>query len=219
MSEDYELLFRHGTLSALRGDTAEAAAFFESCRRLSPDRVEPLLPLLECYETSGEVRRADAIAEELRSRWPEDPRVRLALARLKEERGEASEALELLRGGSVDLGPSGNAFPDYLRILLEASEAREAARTARRALENESVWRPDALLALVFAQLNLGDTAAARKTLEHFDPEEYADLIAFWRERLARVGVLVPFSRLLDDAAAAHPGDARLAALRSRVAG
>jgi len=218
MTQDYELLFRQGTLSALRGDTADAIAAFESCRRLAPDSVAPVLPLLERYAAVGDARRADEVARELRRRWPDDPLVRLSLARWDEEQGRASEALELLRGGGVDLGPKGNAFPDYLRLLLVAGEVDAVLREARAALESDSVWRADALLASALAHLRVGDSRAARDVLGRFDPDEYPDLIAFWKDRLYRTGVLPSFSRLLGDASAANPGDIRLAALHRRLA-
>jgi hypothetical protein len=219
MTDDYELLFRQATLSSLQGELAEAIEGFEACRRLRPQAVDPVIPLLDCYRSTGDMARANELAGELRRRWPTDGGALLAVARLKEEEGNAAEALAIVRSGSVDLGPRGNAYPDYLRLLIENGRWEETAVGSSFALEGESVWWPDALLARALAQLHFGESELARETLERFDPTEYAELIDFWRDRLHRTGALASVTQLLADATASAPACERLAALRDRFTG
>ncbi len=213
---DYEQEMRQAMVQAMRGDLAGAIAAYERCRAARPNDLEPVLQLVDLLPRAGRAAEADPLADEMLARWPTDPAVPLAVARLREELGRPEEALSHLLGNRLDLYPEGNAYPDYLRLLVANGLFAEAAIEAQQGLVRETLWRPHALLAAAIAKAHLGDVAAVRAALDQLDVGDFGDLIDQWVDRLTRGNAIEPVRAALRRARDAAPDHARLAELARR---
>lgn len=182
----FELELRKGVELAMRGQLADAAEALQRSRQLNVDALDPALNLFEVHQKLGHDSEARALEAELIRRWPNDQLALVAIARFREWNGQAAEALALLRGGQVDLREASLAYPDYLRLLIANGAFEEALLEGRRGLN--SLFRPDALLAMLLGQLHFGEGGLAQETLDLLDPREYSGLLQEWGERLRRSG-------------------------------
>lgn len=173
-----------------------------------------LLDVFDEYVAQGKLAEAEAMKAELLARWPTDQSVLVSVAELLERQGRYEEALALMRSGHVNLSPSSNAYPHYLRMLTGAQHWEEAVLEARWAFQMPTVWTPQARLARIFALLHFGEREMLRQTLAEFDPAEYPDLIEDWVSRFRGSGALPALRALL----AKDTENARLAVLRDRFA-
>jgi ATP/maltotriose-dependent transcriptional regulator MalT len=147
----------------------------------------------EALAFSGDLRQAQAVADELARRFPNDTLVRslsipVIRATAEVERGDTRAAIESLRqvapyemGSGGPRPVTGPYSPIYVRGLayLRARQAREAAAEFQKIVDHPGVApaspvRALAVLGLARAYALGGDTAAARKS--------YQDFLALWKD-------------------------------------
>jgi tetratricopeptide (TPR) repeat protein len=215
---DARFEYLQGTAAMLRGAPDEAIAAFRRSLALDDNLIEARVNLLDAYQAAGKLAEADAEAEELLRRRPEDQAVLTAVAGLREQEGRMDDALALMRSPFVNLSPASNAYPSYLRMLVGAQHWEEASLESRWAFKMDTLWRPQALLAAGLALLHFHDYPLARERLAQLDVANFSALIDDWARRFARSGALPKLRALLDESVAAAPGDASLEELRRRFA-
>jgi serine/threonine protein kinase len=176
-----------GNKSAAAEDAAAALA-------LSTDRDAAYGAAL-ALGLAGESSRAESIASDLATRFPEDSEVRLVYvpvsrALIAVDHGAPEEAITLLQAGaSYDLGTPlssapgffGILYPVYVRGLayLAAHRGAEAAREFQTILDHRTIVASDPIGALARLQLGralalTGDNAGARRA--------YEDFLAVWKD-------------------------------------
>jgi len=147
----------------------------------------------EALAFSGDFRKAQAVADELARRFPNDTLVRslsipVIRAAIQVERGDPRAAIESLRQVvPYDMGSGGPRpvigpySPIYVRGLayLRAGRGPEAAVEFQKIVDHSGVYsvsplRALAVLGLARAYALAGDTAAARKS--------YQDFLALWKD-------------------------------------
>jgi eukaryotic-like serine/threonine-protein kinase len=147
----------------------------------------------EALAFSGDFRQAQAVADELARRFPNDTLVRslsipVIQATVEVERGDPRAAIESLRQAApYDMGSGGPRpviapySPIYVRGLayLRARQAREASAEFQKIVDHSGVHsvsplRALAVLGLARAYVLAGDAAAARKS--------YQDFLALWKD-------------------------------------
>jgi ATP/maltotriose-dependent transcriptional regulator MalT len=145
---------------------------------------------------AGDAARAQALADDLAMRFPEDTIVQFNYlptihAQLALDRNEASKAIETLRAATpYELGQGGGLYPVYVRgqAYLAAHRGSEAATEfqkifdQRGVVENEPVGAL-AHLGLARAYSMQGDTAKARSTFQ--------DFLVLWKDADPDIPVLV----------------------------
>jgi Flp pilus assembly protein TadD len=140
---------------------------------------------------SGDAGRAQALADDMERRFPQDTVVRFGYlpvirARIALYQGNPAKALELLQStGTYELGAPrllfGALYPIYMRgeALLAAHQGAEAAIQFQRVLDHRGVVGSDPIGALAHLQLGrayvlTGDKAKAKAA--------YSDFFTLWRE-------------------------------------
>ncbi|MFY9530541.1 MAG: protein kinase [Candidatus Acidiferrales bacterium] len=142
---------------------------------------------------AGDAVRAQALADDLAKRFPEDTVVQFNYlptirARLALNRNDASQAIEVLQAAApYELGAPGTfafspcLYPVYLRgeAYLTAHQGREAAAEFQKILDQRGVVLNEAIgvlahLGLARAYALQGDTAKARTA--------YQDFLALWKD-------------------------------------
>jgi DNA-binding winged helix-turn-helix (wHTH) protein/tetratricopeptide (TPR) repeat protein len=148
---------------------------------------------------SGDGGRAQALADDLEKRFPEDTVVRFGYlpvirARVALNEGNPAKAVELLQtAGPYDLGASrllfGALYPIYMRgeALLAAHQGAEAAIEFQKILDHRGVVGSDPIGALAHLQLGrafvlAGDKAKARSA--------YDDFFVLWKDADPGVPIL-----------------------------
>ena len=149
---------------------------------------------------SGDAARAQALADDLERRFPEDTVVRFSYlpvlrARIALNQGDPSKAIELLQscGLLTSLGASrllfGALYPIYMRgeAHLAAHQGAEAAIEFQRILDHRGVVGSDPIGALAHLQLGrafvlAGDKAKARAA--------YDDFFTLWKDADPGVPIL-----------------------------
>jgi eukaryotic-like serine/threonine-protein kinase len=148
---------------------------------------------------SGDAGRAQALADDLEKRFPEDTVVRFGYlpvirARIALNQGKPAKAIELLQTtGPYELGASrllfGALYPIYMRgeAFLAAHQGAEAAIEFQKILDHRGVVGSDPIAALAHLQLGrafvlAGDKAKAKAAYDNF--------FTLWREADPDVPIL-----------------------------
>jgi eukaryotic-like serine/threonine-protein kinase len=148
---------------------------------------------------SGDAGRAQALADDLEKRFPEDTVVRFGYlpvirARIALDQGNPAKAIELLQTASpYELGASrllfGALYPIYMRgeAHLAAHQGAEAAIQFQKILDHRGVVGSDPIGALAHLQLArafvlAGDNAKAKAAYDNF--------FTLWREADPDVPIL-----------------------------
>jgi tetratricopeptide (TPR) repeat protein/predicted Ser/Thr protein kinase len=176
-----------GNKSAAAEDAAAALA-------LSTDR-DAAYGAAFALALAGESSRAESIATDLATRFPEDSEVRLVYvpvirALIAVDHGAPDQAITLLQpGASYDLGTPLSSAPGFFGILysvyvrglayLAAHQGAEAARQFQTILDHRTTVASDPIGALARLQLGralalTGDNAGARHA--------YEDFLAVWKD-------------------------------------
>jgi eukaryotic-like serine/threonine-protein kinase len=176
------------------GNSSEAKQRAAAALRISKDR-EAEYGAAFALAVLGDSSQAQALADRMESRFPEDTSVRFNYlptlrARLALNHGDASKALEILQVAVAhELGVPrssvsalfGELYPAYLRgeAYLAAHQGREAAAEFQKILDHRGLVISDPVGALAHLQLGRalalsGDKARAKNA--------YQDFITLWRE-------------------------------------
>lgn len=204
MTQDYDRYYEDAIANALAGETDAAIEALQTCHRLMPERVEPLLDLLQLYRKQGLATETMATVQTLLARWPADCAVRLAAARVFLDVHRLQNALGMLEGISVDADSL--EYPNYLGLLLECGKYEEALQAASMGLDS-ALWSAQAALSRAIALSRLGRHVEALELFEQLDREEFGcedqplrqGLIPAWADALLRVGRRTEARMLLND--------------------
>jgi len=175
-----------GVMEALFGNAAEARQHVESALRLSSGREVKYLAAL-ALAMAGDTVRAQILADDLGTRFPEDTLVRVAYlptlhAQIALNRGDSPDAVGVLQTAiPYELGLAASLYPAYLRgeAYLAAHQGREAAVEFQKILDHGGVVQNDPVGGLAHLQLARaytlqGDTVKARAA--------YQDFLTLWKD-------------------------------------
>ena len=153
---------------------------------------------------AGESSHAQALADDLEKRFPDDTAVRFMYlppirAQLALNAGDAVKAIELLQiGGAYDFGVPPSAVPTFVGLLypvylrgeadLAAGRGADAAAEFRKILDHRGLVGSDPIGALAHLQLGRalvlsGDVSGGKKA--------YLDFFALWKDADADIPILV----------------------------
>jgi eukaryotic-like serine/threonine-protein kinase len=175
------------------GNASEARKRAMAALELSNDR-EVEYGAAFALTLSGDFSQAQALADDLERRFPEDTSIRFSYlpalhARLALNHGEASRAVEMLQvAGSQELGAPrssinglfGALYPVYVRgeVYLAAHQGTEAAAEFQKILDHRGIVVSDPIGALAHLQrgraLALSGNKAKAKTA-------YQDFLTLWK--------------------------------------
>ncbi len=174
-----------GLREALFGNAAEARQQAESALRLSTGRDVKYLAALT-LAMAGDTVRAQVLADDLGTRFPEDTLVRVAYlptlhAQIALNRGDSANAIGVLQAAiPYELGAA-SLYPAYLRgeAYLAAHQGREAAVEFQKILDHRGIVLNDPVGGLAHLQLARaytlqGDTVKARAA--------YQDFLTLWKD-------------------------------------
>jgi len=180
---------------ALCGNAAETRQRAFAALRLSTGRDVQLYAAL-ALAFAGDAARAQALADDLAKRFPEDTVVQFNYlptihAQLALDRNEASKAIETLRAAApYELGAVGGLYPVYVRgeAYLAAHRGREAAAEFQKILDQRGVVGNEPIgalahLGLARAYSMQGDTAKARSA--------YQDFLTLWKDADPDISILL----------------------------
>jgi tetratricopeptide (TPR) repeat protein len=175
-----------GLREALFGNAAEARQQVESALRLSTGREVKYAAAL-ALAMAGDTVRAQVLADDLGTRFPEDTLVRVAYlptlhAQIALNRGDSADAIGVLQTAiPYELGLAASLYPAYLRgeAYLAAHQGREAAVEFQKILAHSGIVQNDPVGGLAHLQLARaytlqGDTAKARTA--------YQDFLTLWKD-------------------------------------
>jgi tetratricopeptide (TPR) repeat protein/predicted Ser/Thr protein kinase len=145
---------------------------------------------------AGDAARAQALADDLAKRFPEDTIVQFNYlptihAQLALDRNEASKAIEALRAATpYELGQGGGLYPVYVRgeAYLAAHKGSEAAAEFQKIFDQRGVVENEPIgalahLGLARAYSMQGDSAMARAAYDNF--------FALWKDADPDIPVLM----------------------------
>ena len=180
---------------ALFGNAAEARQRAGAALELSTGRDVQFYAAL-ALGFAGDAARAQALADDLAKRFPEDTIVQFNYlptihAQLALDRNEASKAIEALRAATpYELGQGGGLYPVYVRgeAYLAAHRGSEAATEFQKIFDQRGVVENEPIgalahLGLARAYSMQGDPAKARSA--------YQDFLRLWSDADADIPVLV----------------------------
>ena len=165
---NYRLQMSAGAVSAERGDTSAAIAFFERARSLFPEyggADGPYGHLAHLYIARGESRKAADALTAIATRNESDYGANVTLARLREQVGDTAQAAEALER-SIYINPFDIAPHQHLADLYRALNDRaKVVRERRAVVALNPVDRADALYRLALAWHEAGDDKQARTSV------------------------------------------------------
>jgi eukaryotic-like serine/threonine-protein kinase len=180
---------------ALFGDAAKARQSATAALGLSTGRDVQYRGAL-ALAFAGDAARAQALADDLAKRFPEDTVVQFNYlptihAQLALDRNQASKAIETLRAATpYELGQGGGLYPVYVRAeaYLAAHRGSEAATEFQKILDQRGVVLNGPIgalahLGLARAHSMQGDIAKARAA--------YKDFFALWKDADPDIPILV----------------------------
>jgi predicted Zn-dependent protease len=151
------------------------------------------------FALSGDSSRAQALADDLEKRFPEDTVVRFSYlpvlrARIALDQGDSARAIEILQTATpYELGASrglfGALYPIYVRgeAHLAAHRGAEAATEFQRILDHRGIVGSDPIGGLARLQLGRalalsGDTIKAKSA--------YQDFLTLWKDADPNIPIL-----------------------------
>ena len=174
-----------------------------AARELSKDREAEYGAAL-ALALSGNSSQAQALADDLERRFPEDTSIRFSYlpvlrARLALNHGDASKAFELLQVAVPhELGVTGSSvsalfgalYPVYMRgeAYLAADQYAEAAAEFQKILDHRGIVANDPIGAL--AHLQLGRAFALSGDLAK-SKTAYQDFLTLWKDADSDIPILV----------------------------
>jgi len=197
-SEEKEKIssYQAGTaeLEALLGYTSKPQESASAALKISSDRYVQCQAAL-ALATAGGATQAEALADDLARRFPEDTRLRFICrpmihATIALTRGDPPKAIELLEAAApYELGPGG-LFPAYIRgeAYLAAHQGTEAAAEFQRILDHRGIVGNGVIGALAHLQLGRayamqGNTAKAKAA--------YQDFLTLWKDADPDIPILI----------------------------
>jgi DNA-binding winged helix-turn-helix (wHTH) protein/tetratricopeptide (TPR) repeat protein len=183
---------------AFFGQAADARKRAVAALKLSNNREVEYGAAL-AFALSGDSSRAQAFADDLEKRSPEDTVVRFSYlpvlrARIALNRGEGTRAIEILQTAipyelGVSRGLFGALYPIYMRgeAHLAAHQGQEAATEFQRILDHRGIVGSDPIGALAHLQLGRalalsGDTIKAKSA--------YQDFLTLWKDADPNIPIL-----------------------------
>ena len=136
LSEDEGLLDAHqllGTITLLAGDPEPAIGHFQSALALDPEHRQSLLGLANAYRELGRIEEAVVGYRRLLEVAGQDAKATMALARIHVDRGELSQAEEVLAAAAEGREPPPvvtNKLGEVLALLGRRGEAEAKFRQA-----------------------------------------------------------------------------------------
>jgi eukaryotic-like serine/threonine-protein kinase len=187
---------------ALFGDAAGARTMAAAALKLSHD-ADITYGAAFALGVSGDMRRSQAIARDLESRFPEDTSVQFTYlpilrARLALRQGDPAKAIDLLRAAapfelgmprSGVSGQFGALYPIYIRgeAYLALHQPAQAAAEFQKILDHRGIVVSDPIGAL--ARLQLG-RAFARSADRRKAKTAYEDFLALWKDADSGIPIL-----------------------------
>jgi eukaryotic-like serine/threonine-protein kinase len=180
---------------ALFGNEVEARQRVASALRLSTGRNVQYWAAL-ALALAGDVVRAQALADDLGKRFPEDTIVQFNFlptlhAQIALSRNDTSKAIEALQTAApYELGSSGVLYPVFVRgeAYLVAHQGSEAAAEFQKILDHRGIVVNDPIGALAHLQIGRayamqGDTTKAKAA--------YQDFLTLWKDADPDIPVLI----------------------------
>ena len=136
LSEDDGLLDAHqllGTITLLAGDPEPAIGHFQSALALDPEHRQSLLGLANAYRELGRIDEAVVGYRRLLEVAGQDAKATMALARIHVDRGELSEAEQVLTAAAEGREPPAvvaNKLGEVMALLGRSGEAEAKFRQA-----------------------------------------------------------------------------------------
>ena len=137
LAEDDGLLDAHqllGTITLLAGDPAPAASHFQRALALDPEHRQSLLGLANAYHELGRIDEAMVGYRRLLEVAGQDSKATMALARIHVERGELSEAEEVLAAAAEGREPPPVVTNKLGEVMALAGRSGEAEAKFRQAI-------------------------------------------------------------------------------------
>jgi eukaryotic-like serine/threonine-protein kinase len=185
-------------LEAFFGDAFEARKRAMAAGELSKGR-EVEYGASFALALSGDSSQAQALADDLERRFPEDTSVRFSYlpavrARIALNHGDASKAFELLQAAaSHELGAPrsnfGALYPVYVRgqAFLTARQGAEAATEFQKILDHRGIIVSDPIGAVARLQLGRAFVLTGDKTKARI---AYQDFLTLWKDADPNVPIL-----------------------------
>ncbi|MGB9431386.1 MAG: tetratricopeptide repeat protein, partial [Candidatus Acidiferrum sp.] len=186
---------RFGLMEALFGNAANARRQAGSALVFSRER-DVQYPSALALALAGDEVRAQALADDLGKRSPEDTLVRFAYlptlhAQILLNRNDSSKAIEILQVAiPYELGTAAALYSAYLRgeAYLAAHQSSAAAAEFQKILDNRGIVLNDPIGALAHLQIGRaysmqGDTAKAKAA--------YQDFFTLWKDADPDVPILI----------------------------
>ncbi len=136
LSEDEGLLDAHqllGTITLLAGDPEQASGHFQSALALDPEHRQSLLGLANAYRELGRIDEAVVGYRRLLEVAGQDAKATMALARIHVDRGELSEAEQVLAAAAEGREPPAvvaNKLGEVVALLGRSGDAEAKFREA-----------------------------------------------------------------------------------------
>jgi len=183
-----------GLRESLFGNAAEARQQVETALRVSTER-DIKYPAALALALAGDADRAQALADDLGKRFPEDTIVRVAYlptlhAQIALNRGDSPKAIGVLQAAiPYELGLAASLYPAYVRgeAYLAAHQGTGAAAEFQKILDHRGLMGLDPIGALAHLQIGRayamqGDTAKAKAA--------YQDFLTLWKDAEPDIPIL-----------------------------
>jgi tetratricopeptide (TPR) repeat protein/predicted Ser/Thr protein kinase len=184
-----------GLREALFGNAAEARQQVETALQLSTER-DIKYPAALALAVAGDAVRAQALADDLGKRFPEDTLVRVAYlptlhAQIALNRSDSPKAIGVLQAAiPYELGLAASLYPAYLRgkAYLAAHQGSEAAIEFQKILDHRGIVLNEPIGALARLQIARayamqGDTTKAKAA--------YQDFLTLWKDADPDIPILI----------------------------
>jgi tetratricopeptide (TPR) repeat protein len=160
-----------GNFYLAQGDTAAAAAAFETAAELEPQVLPPYLNASVAYARLGRNDAAEAALKKALAVAPDNPSVHVNLGMLLAEEGRLQEAESVFRA-ALKHDPKSAVAAYNLCVLLAAKHPDEALRWAKSAYHNDASPKYGYNLAF-FLQRNgqVAEAITVLKTILHDHPD------------------------------------------------
>lgn len=154
-----------GDLAASSGQNEKALASYQQAAKAHPDRIEPLLSIVNIHDMQGQLDMAKQVLAQAAEKAPDDTRVTALQLQLASESGDWEKVRSMLASRESSLDPMSSEGMAYAEALLRLDHPEQARAIFQRVLLVSPI-NPYARLRLGEAQLATGDPAAAWTTLK-----------------------------------------------------